>query len=232
MAKRGLQPQGVARRNKIILSAVKLFLEKGYEATTTAQIMKAIGMSTSSFFAAFKDKEALLLTLVESMFSSQFENASLLANSSESPLFLYAAETSLQIYITELSEPLRELYVMAYTLPSTSEYINQNMASKLEGIFSPYNPGKTAKDFYELDLASSGITRSFMAKRCDMYFTINEKLARYLSCCFKIFNVPEEEYMPVIGRVLETDLSSQAEGIIASAVARAEAGFEKLGIGT
>ena len=29
MAKRGLQPPGVARRNKIILSAVKRFLEKG-----------------------------------------------------------------------------------------------------------------------------------------------------------------------------------------------------------
>ena len=63
MAKHGLQPKGVARRNKIILSAVKLFLENGYERTTTSQIMAASGMAQSSFFAAFENKEALLLVL-------------------------------------------------------------------------------------------------------------------------------------------------------------------------
>ncbi len=39
------------------------------------------------------------------------------------PGFLYSVETALQIHITELSEPLRELYVAAYTLPTTAEYI-------------------------------------------------------------------------------------------------------------
>lgn len=59
MAKHGLQPKGVARRNKIILSAVKLFLENGYERTTTSQIMAGIRDGSVFFFAAFENKEAL-----------------------------------------------------------------------------------------------------------------------------------------------------------------------------
>lgn len=87
-------------------------------------------MAPSSFFAAFENKEALLYTLTESMFESQFDNAEKLIGSSADPLLVYAVETALQMYITELSEPLRELYVMAYSLPTTSEYIYQNTAKK------------------------------------------------------------------------------------------------------
>ena len=55
---KGLQHKGIVRRNKMIYAAVKLFLENGYEKTTTASIAKAAGMSPSSFFAAF-DKRSL-----------------------------------------------------------------------------------------------------------------------------------------------------------------------------
>ena len=120
---KGLQPKGVARRNKMLLAAVQLFLENGYEKTTTAAIARAAGMAPSSFFAAFENKEALLLTLVQQMFNRQFENAEQLLGEQKDPLMLYGIETALQMYITELSEPLRELYVMAYSLPTTCEYI-------------------------------------------------------------------------------------------------------------
>lgn len=55
---RGLQQKGLTRRNKMLLAAVKLFLENGYEKTTTAAIARKAGMAPSSFFAAFENKEA------------------------------------------------------------------------------------------------------------------------------------------------------------------------------
>lgn len=225
MAKHGLQPKGVARRNKIILSAVKLFLENGYERTTTSQIMAASGMAQSSFFAAFENKEALLLVLTKQMFANQFSNVEQLVPEGE-PLMLYAAETALQMHITELSSSLREIYVMTYSLPSTSEFIYTAVTPKLMKVFSSYMPDAQEKDFYEIDIASSGVTRGFMAKKCDMYFTMDMKLRRYLSCCFKLFDVPKEDYEPVIERVLQMDLHSVAEKIIADTIQRAEAGFE------
>ena len=67
-----LHKKGIERRNKMIHAAVVLFLENGYEKTTTARIAKAAGFSATSFFAAFSTKEELLLTLVKFMFSGQF----------------------------------------------------------------------------------------------------------------------------------------------------------------
>ena len=220
---RGIQRKGIIRRNKILRSAVKLFLEGGYEKTTTANIAQAAGMAPSSFFAAFENKEALLYTLTESMFESQFDNAEKLIGSSADPLLVYAVETALQMYITELSEPLRELYVMAYSLPTTSEYIYQNTAKKVGTLFKDYVPGAQEKDFYEMDIASAGVMRGFMAKHCDLYFTIDQKLKRFLGCCFTLYHVPQEKQDEVIGAVLAMELKP-----IADTVARAEQGFEEI----
>ena len=225
---RGIQRKGIIRRNKILRSAVKLFLERGYEKTTTANIAQAAGMAPSSFFAAFENKEALLYTLTESMFESQFDNAEKLIGSSADPLLVYAVETALQMYITELSEPLRELYVMAYSLPTTSEYIYQNTAKKVGALFKDYVPGAQEKDFYEMDIASAGVMRGFMAKHCDLYFTIDQKLKRFLGCCFTLYHVPQEKQDVVIGAVLAMELKPIAEKIIADTVARAEQGFEEI----
>lgn len=225
---RGIQRKGIIRRNKILRSAVKLFLEGGYEKTTTANIAQAAGMAPSSFFAAFENKEALLYTLTESMFESQFDNTEKLIGENADPLLVYAVETALQMYITELSEPLRELYVMAYSLPTTSEYIYQNTAKKVGALFKDYVPGAQEKDFYEMDIASAGVMRGFMAKHCDLYFTIDQKLKRFLGCCFTLYHVPQEKQDEVIHAVLAMELKPIAEKIIADTVARAEQGFEEI----
>lgn len=227
MAGHGLQARGIARRNKMLKAATFLFLEQGYDKTTTTQIAKAAGMSQASFFAAFESKEAILLELTKIMFSSQFVAAAGMMPTDD-PLLLYALETGLQLHITELSEPLRELYVATYSLPSTSEYVYQNTTEKLIKIFAPYLPEAQEKDFYELEIASASITRGFMARPCDLYFTMERKLRRYLSCCFRIYKVPQEVYAPVIEAALRRDLKSDAEKIIAATVQRAELGFEQM----
>ena len=227
MAGHGLQARGIARRNRMLKAATFLFLEQGYDKTTTTQIAKAAGMSQASFFAAFESKEAILLELTKIMFSSQFVAAAAMMPTDD-PLLLYALETGLQLHITELSEPLRELYVATYSLPSTSEYVYQNTTEKLIKIFAPYLPEAQEKDFYELEIASASITRGFMARPCDLYFTMERKLRRYLSCCFRIYKVPQEVYAPVIEAALRRDLKSDAEKIIAATVQRAELGFEQM----
>jgi len=53
---------------------------------------------------------------------------------------LYAVETAIQFHIAELTEPLRKLYVTAYTLSPTSAYLYRSTAKRLEGIFGDYLP--------------------------------------------------------------------------------------------
>ena len=87
----GLQARGIAREQKMIYAGMTLFLEQGYERTTTAQIARKAGMSPASFFAAFENKEALLLRLTQIMFRSQFSRAEKMLPADQSPLLLYAS---------------------------------------------------------------------------------------------------------------------------------------------
>ena len=224
MAK-GLQNRGIVRRNKMLHAAIKLFLKNGYEKTTTASIAKEAGMAPSSFFAAFTTKEELLLTLVKIMFNSQFESAGQFGGVSDDPVLLYSIETSLQIYIAELSDPLRELYVMSYSLPTTSEYIYGRMAGRLQKIFSRYMPDAELKDFYEMDIASAGIMRAYMAKPCDLYFTIENKLTRFLQSSLTLYFVPKKVQAQIMDSILRIDLQSYAEQMIQRMETMAENGI-------
>ena len=191
MPLRGKQASGLLTQQKMLRAAVKLFLEKGYEGTTTAEIARAAGMTPSSFFRAFPSKEALLLELDKRMFSGQFALAEQ-HSAAQDPVLLYAVETAIQLHIAELTESLRELYVTAYTLPSTSAYLYRSTAKRLEGIFGDYLPDAEAKDFYEMEIASTGMMRSFVAVPCDVYFTVERKIARFLECALKLYNVLPE----------------------------------------
>lgn len=224
MAK-GLQRKGIARRNKLLHVAIELFLKNGYEKTTTAAIAKGAGMTPSSFFAAFESKEALLLILVKTMFSKQFESVGQFGGVSEDPVLHYSMETALQICIAELSEPLRDLYVTAYSLPTTSEYIYSSMTPRLQKIFAEYLPEAKLKDFYEMDIASAGIMRAYMARKCDMYFTIENKLTRFLQSSLTLYSVPKQVQAQITDRVLKMDLLAYAEQIIHKTVELAQAGI-------
>ena len=70
------------------------------------------------------------------MFAEQFKWTERLLGERPDPLLLYCAETALQIHITELSPELRELYMTAYSLQSTSEYIYQNISKEAGDVFS------------------------------------------------------------------------------------------------
>ncbi len=225
---KGLHKKGIARRSKMLHAAINQFLDKGYERTTTASIAKEAGMATSSFFAAFDSKEALLLTLVKIMFENQFDSAEKLIGPSENAALLYSAETALQLCITDLSEHLRELYVMAYTLRSTSEYIRANTAKRLHPLFASYMPEAQPKDFLELDIATGGIMRSFMACKSDVYFTLERKIIRFLECSLTLYCVPADEQKRIIDEVLHMDLKYMAQRIIDDMLESTYKGIEML----
>lgn len=218
---------GLITQQKVLRAAVALFLEKGYTKTTTGEIAKAAGIGQSSFFHVFPSKEALLLELVQRMFAGQFDLAGQ-HSGAEDPVFLYAVETALQLHIAELTEPLRELYVMGYTLPSTSAFIYRSTAARLQKIFGEYLPNAEPKDFYEMEIASASIMRGFMSVPCDVYFTMDAKISRFLDCSLKLYDVPKEKRAAVTAAVLQMDLHTMALGIIQKTVQQAEKGFEAL----
>lgn len=74
-------------------------------------------------------------------------------------------------------------------------------------------PDAEDKDFYEMDIASGSIMRGFMARKCDMYFTVQKKIERFLECCLKLYDVPKEKRASLIEAVLAFDLHSVAKDL-------------------
>lgn len=95
----------------------------GYKQTTISQIVKKAGVARGSFQNLFSTKDAILMELVGTMFSGQFGVAKNIVGDNMSPIYTYAVETAIQITLTELNENLREIYIEAYTMPETAEYI-------------------------------------------------------------------------------------------------------------
>lgn len=213
-------------RAMVLREAVTLLLEQGYTKTTIAQIAEKLNRTKSAVLRVYKDKEAILFALVTHMFGSQFSNVRELLGTDADPLLVYGVETALQLHICELSESLRDIYVNAYTLPSTAEYIYQQTSEELRKIFAPYMPRASESDFYEIEIASASVMRGYMTRRCDMYFPIAKKLRVFLSCELKIYDVPADKREAVIKQVLEMDMETMAKNTIAQTVRIAEAGFD------
>lgn len=201
-------------KRRILSVCVKLFIEKGFKKTTNAEILELADVTSSTFYNIFKTKDGVLLELTEFMFENQFSIAEKLVGEGASPIMVYAAETALQLTLTELNENLREIYVEAYSQPHIAEYIYQNTTNELYKIFSSYMPNYSLSDFYELEIGSAGIMRGYMSRPCDQYFTIEKKLERFIRMSLSAYNVPKEEQDKAVAYVLESDIISTANAVM------------------
>lgn len=185
--------KNMGTRDKILYAAASLFWEKGYEKTAMVEIAARAGVNRGSLFFAVKNKENLLRILVSHVLESMFSSSYLIVGETGDPVFSYTVEAALQLYMAESREEVRELAAVAYTLPTTSDLIYRKTAKRLMELFLVYNPDWEERDFYEHEIASGSIMRGYMAKPCDLYFTMERKMRVFLETTLSIYNVPEEK---------------------------------------
>lgn len=211
-------PKQTARiKRSVHLAAAKLFLQKGFAATTVKEIAREAGVSTSTMLYVHESKENILAALVAQILEQQFSvTEKLLRDIAHDKFLFYAAETTLQLYIVESHEHIRELYNTAYSLPKTTEVIQNTMSEKLEYVFREHLPHLQSQDFYELEIASCGIMRGFMSIPCDRYFTMERKIARFLETTFLIFRVSDDKIRELIQFVSQFDFHQLANRVVQS----------------
>ena len=195
-------------KRKILTACVRLFLEQGYKNTSVSQIVDEAGVARGSYLNLFPTKDKILLDLVETMFSGQFSVARGIADQNLPPVFAYAVETSIQLTLTELNENLREIYIEAYSVPDTAEYIYLHTTAELKQIFGGNFPEYTECEFYEIEIGTSGLMRNYMAKKCDIHFPLEHKVNRFLSAAMRVYNVSEEDREKVLAFVATLDLKT------------------------
>ena len=199
----GITSASLPAKKRILTVCVKLFLEKGYRRTTLAEIIEKADVSYSTFQNIFRAKDGVLTELVAFMFSNQFAMARSAAGAQLPPVYIYAVETAIQMTLTELNENLREIYIEAYTQKEASDYIFRETAKELQQIFGPYLPGRTAQDFYDMEIGS-----------CDAELTLEKKLRLFFCMSLRAYRVPEAELEQVIRFVEGLDIRTIAERVM------------------
>ena len=201
-------------KKRILTVCVKLFLEQGYKKTTVAEIVHKAAVSNSIFQNIFRAKDGVLTELAEFMFSNQFSMARDVTGKQLPPAYVYAAETAIQMTLTELNENLREIYIEAYSLPETSEYIYLHTTAELKQIFGGNFPDYSDSDFYEMEIGTAGLMRSYMARKCDIHFPLERKLSRFLTAAMRVYRVPEAEQAKVLAFIQSLDIKAIATDVM------------------
>ena len=209
------------KRNKkdtkslVLHSASKLFIERGYHNTRIKDIASQAGVSYNEVFRILEDKETILCELVGLVLECQFETSKkILKNVTEDKILFYAFETVLQLNIAESKEHIREMYSVSYSLMNSSKVIYKTITSKLMDVFKSHLPHLEEKDFYELEIDSAGIMRGYLTIPCDMYFTMDRKVRKFLETTFKIYDVSKEKIEEAIEFVSKFNFNEIAIDVI------------------
>ena len=211
---------------KILTAATALFMQKGFERTTFVDIAKLSDVPKSKILYEFASKEEILSLLVTKFLDGVAEASDAVSKKlTDDKLLIFMASEVLQIYMAEMSDDMRNLYLAGYSMPKTSAEVLKRRTEILYREFGNMLPYLELKDFYELEIASMGIMRAYMSVPCSMYFTLEAKTDRLISTMLKIYDIDNKRIEEVKEFMKKIDFEAVAKKTV-------EDVFEELGIKT
>lgn len=211
---------------KILTAATALFIQKGFERTTFVDIAKHSDVLKSKILYEFASKEEILSLLVTKFLDGVAKASDAVSKKlTDDKIQIFMASEVLQIYMAEMSDDMRSLYLAGYSMPKTSEEVLKRRTEILYREFGNMLPYLELKDLYELEIASMGIMRAYMSVPCSMYFTLEAKTDRLISTILKIYDIDNK-------RIEETKEFMKKIDFGAVAKKTVEDVFEELGIKT
>lgn len=200
---------------KILTAATALFVQKGYEKTSLTDIAKLSGVSKRIIIYEMNSKEEILVHLVDKFLDGVTEASDAVSTKlTDDKLLIFMANEVLQIYMAEMSEDMRNLYLAGYSMPKTSEAVLRRRSEMLFDKFGYLFPSFALKDYYELEIATMGIMRAYMSVPCDMYFTLEAKTDRLLSTMLKIYDVEKQTLDEVKEFIKKIDFESVSKNTV------------------
>lgn len=192
-------------------------MQKGFERTTFTDIAKSSGVLKSKILYEFSSKEEILSLLV-TRFLDGVTSASdaVSAKLTDDKILIYIANEVLQIYMAEMNEDMRNLYLAGYSMPKTSEAVLKRRADMMYHIFGSMFPELQLKDFYETEIASMGIMRAYMTVPCDMYFTVEAKAKRLVTMLLRIYKTEEAKITEALDFIGKIEFEAIAEKAVKS----------------
>ena len=202
---------------KILTAATALFIQKGFERTKITDIAKLSGVPKSKILYVMNSKEEILGNLVTKFLdgvSSASDEVS--RKLTDDQVLIFIANEVLQLYMAEMNEDMRNLYLAGYSMPMTSEEVLKRRTDMMYKAFATTFPEQELKDFYENEIASMGIMRAYMTVPCDMYFTIEAKAKRLVTMLLRIYKAEDEKITEALEFIEKIDFEAVAKKAVQS----------------
>lgn len=201
----------VARRRvnttkyEIIRTGTRLFLEKGYSATTPKLICEELDISTGNLTYYFPTKEHLLAVLVEMLCSFQREMLqNTVQEQGRSSVLAVCLELASMAAASEQNEMIKDFFIASYVSPMCLEIVRRNDTLRAKEIYREYCPDWSDLQHIEAETLVSGIEFATLMTTPDSA-PLETRLTGALNYILMIYNVPEEIRRQKIRKVLSLD---------------------------
>ncbi len=202
---------------KIFTAATALFIQKGFERTTFIDIAKLSGVPKSKILYEFTSKEEILSLLVTKFLDGVTSASDSVAKKlTDNKVLILVANEVLQLYMAEMNEDMRNLYLAGYSMPKTSDEVLKRKTNIMYEEFRETFPDFEMKDFYEIEIAAMGIMRAYMTVPCDMYFTVEAKARRLVTMLLRIYKAEDEKINEAIEFIEKIDFEATAKKAVES----------------
>ena len=65
-----------------------------------------------------------------------------------------------------------------------------------------------------MEIGTAAVLRGYLASPCDMYFSLERKLARFLSLSLSVFKVPQEEQEAILSYIENLNIREIANKVM------------------
>ena len=202
---------------KILTAATALFIQKGFERTTLIDIAKLSGVSERMIIYEMNSKEEILCLLVTKFLDGVTAASDRVSKElTDDKVLIFIANDVLQLYMAEMNEDMRNLYLSGYSMPKTSEEVLKRRTDMMYEVFSETFKKFTWNDFYETEIASMGIMRAYMTVPCGIYFTIEAKARRLVTMLLRSYKAEDEKITEAISFIEKIDFATVAKEAVQS----------------
>ncbi|MBO4502366.1 MAG: TetR/AcrR family transcriptional regulator [Candidatus Methanomethylophilus sp.] len=123
-AKLSVQEKRDLARWEIMESSMELFYNKGYEATTTREIVAKAGILNGSLYNRFKNKDEILVSMIKEALTQILDRAAPIFDKERNILLAASFPGAVHIYLAHKSQRIADMLYKAHRMwPAVENYV-------------------------------------------------------------------------------------------------------------
>ncbi|HUN55053.1 MAG TPA: TetR/AcrR family transcriptional regulator [Smithella sp.] len=188
-------------KQKIVTVARNLVLKQGYQKTTVRQIIEAAGVSTSTLYHFFQDKEDIFLAVVFDIYIKSIQLIHTTTHEDDA-IFLYALNRVVELKAAAKHRVLAQIFFDVYSSRRIRQKVLQADNERCKLIFKPYTKKYSDDDFYVRSSTLWGMRLSFITECVHLGAENFEKRWPFLvETDLQFFNVPKADIKKKIEKI-------------------------------